>query len=260
MPLKLLGISALVAACVLAGLYVSPTSSNAAVSPGCTVDPSIDSEEQAFLQQINQYRQQNSRGPLKLSTTLNKAAAWKSLDMANNNYVAHDDTPSGRSWIDRIRDCGYTYNAWIGENIAVGNSAAAATFEQWRGSPPHNDNMLGSDYTAIGIGRAYNASSQYKWYWTTEFASYSDGYTPATPPATATPRPPTPTPGPSQTAQPPASEPCADVTNDGTVTVDDILYALTRYMTTNDVADLDNNGIVTIQDILIVIRQYGADC
>lgn len=251
MPIKLLGISALVAACVLAGIYASPRSSNAAVSPGCTVDPSIDSEEQAFLQQINQYRQQNGRGSLKLSTTLNKGAAWKSLDMANNGYVAHDDTPSGRSWIDRIRDCGYTYNAWIGENIAVGNSAAAATFEQWRGSPPHNDNMLGSNYTAIGIGRAYNASSQYKWYWTTEFGSYSDGYSAPT----LTPLPQTPTP-----AQPPASLPCADVTNDGTVAVNDILYVLTKYMTVNNVADLDNNGIVNIQDIVIVVRQYGDDC
>ncbi len=260
MSIKRIGISALLAACLIAGLYATSARTNADASPGCTVDPSIDSEEQAFLQQINQYRQQNNRGPLKLSTTLNKAAAWKSLDMANNGYVAHDDTPSGRSWIDRIRDCGYTYNAWIGENIAVGNSAASVTFEQWRGSSGHNNNMLGSNYSTIGIGRAYNANSQYKWYWTTEFASYSDGYSAPTPPATATPRPPTPTPGPTQTTQPPASLPCADVTNDGSVGVDDVLFVIGRYMTTSAIADLDDNGMVTIQDIVIVVRQYGADC
>lgn len=256
MSFRLLGISALVAACAFTALYATSANTNAGASPGCTVDPSIDSEEQAFLQQINQYRQQNNRGPLKLSTTLNKAAAWKSLDMANNNYVAHDDTPSGRSWIDRIRDCGYTYNAWIGENIAVGNSAASATFSQWRGSPPHNDNMLGANYTTIGIGRAYNGTSQYQWYWTTEFGSYSDGYTAPTP----TPAPQTPTPRPSTPAQPPGSQPCADVTNDGAVGVDDILFVVNRYMTTDAIADLDNNGTVRIQDILIVVQQYGADC
>ncbi len=247
MSIKLLGISALAVACVLAGLYVSPTSSNAAVSPGCTVDPSIDSEEQEFLQQINQYRQQNNRGPLKLSTTLNKAAAWKSLDMANNGYVAHDDTPSGRSWIDRIRDCGYTYNVWIGENIAVGNNSASMTFEQWHGSSGHNDNMLGSNYTTIGIGRAYNVNSQYRWYWTTEFASFSDGYAAPTPSPTATPQPPTP-------------RPCADVTNDGAVGLADILFVVHRYMTTDAIADLDNDGTVHIQDIVIVVQQYGTGC
>jgi len=260
MPTKLLGISTLIAGCILAGVYATFASANAAVSPGCTVDSSVDAEEQAFLQTINQYRQQNNRGPLKLSTTLNKAAAWKSLDMANYNYVAHDDTPSGRSWVDRIRDCGYVYNAWIGENIAVGNGTAAPTFQQWRGSPGHNDNMLGSNYTAIGIGRAYNANSAHGWYWTTEFGSYSDGYSAPTPPATPTLRPPTATPGPSQTSQPPGSTPCADVTSDGSVGTDDILYVINRYMTTNSAADVDNNGMVNIQDILMVVQQYGADC
>ena len=74
-----------------------------------------------------------------------------------------------------------TANAWLGENIAVGNGDAATTFEQWRGSPGHNANMLGVNYTTIGIGRAYNATSQYSWYWTTDFASVSDGYDAATP-------------------------------------------------------------------------------
>ncbi len=258
--MRLLRISALLAGWNLAGLYATFATTDAAVSPGCTIDASIDAEEQAFLQTINQYRQQNNRAPLKLSTTLNKAAAWKSGDMAAYNYVAHDDTPSGRTWVDRIRDCGYVYNAWIGENIAVGNWAAGPTFEQWRGSSGHNANMLGSNYTAIGIGRAYNANSTHGWYWTTEFGSYSDGYSAPTPPPTATPRAPTPTPGPSQTSQPPGSIPCADVTNNGSVGTDDILYVLNRYMTESASADLDNSGMVNIQDILMVVRQYGADC
>jgi uncharacterized protein YkwD len=243
---------------VCAGASYWTATGQAATSPGCTVDASIDSEEQAFLQIINQYRQQNGRQPLKLSTTLNKAAAWKSADMANNNYVAHDDTPSGRTWIQRIRDCGYTYNAWIGENIAVGNGSASLTFEQWRGSPGHNSNMLGSNYTAIGIGRAYNSSSIHGWYWTTEFGSYSDGYSAAAPTPTATPLPATATPQP--TSQPPASLPCADLTGDGIVTVEDIAYVVARYQTTDARADLDRSGLVAVPDILIVVAQYFNRC
>ncbi len=248
MRLKLLGISSLVALSLLTALYSS--SFHASALTNCTVDASIDTQEQEFLRLINQYRQQNGRGALKLSTTLNRAAAWKSQDMAINGYVAHDDTPISRTWLQRIRDCGYGYNAWIGENIAVGNGDAAATFEQWRGSPGHNDNMLGSNYTAIGIGRAYNADSQYGWYWTTEFGSVSDGYTAATP---------TPT-GPTPTAPPPGSLPCADVNDSGVVGVDDIVYVIARYMTNDLSADIDHNGIVGINDILLAVREYGTIC
>jgi len=256
MRLKLLGIGSLAALILVAGLY----SGSAPVSAltNCTVDASIDSEEQAFLTIINQYRAQNHLGALKLSSTLNQSAAWKSQDMAFNGYVAHDDTPINRTWIQRIRDCGYGYNAWIGENIAVGNSSASATFEQWRGSPPHNDNMLGQYYTTIGIGRAYNANSQYKWYWTTEFGSYSDGYTPADPSPTPTPTSTTP---PSETpAPPPASTPCTDVTNDGHVNMQDILYVVNHYRTNDPIADLDGSGMVGVQDIVLVVADYGQTC
>ena len=185
-----------------------------AAGPNCTVDATIDSEELAFLGLINAHRQQNGAGPLQLSNTLNKAAAWKSKHMADNNYFAHDDTPIGRDWVQRVRDCGYTYAVYIGENIAAGNSTAQATFNQWLNSPLHNENMLKTDYTAIGIGRAYNSSSTYDWYWTTDFGGFADGYTP---PATATPtRTPTrtPTATPNGTATPPLP-PATGIDTDG---------------------------------------------
>jgi hypothetical protein len=116
--------------------------------------------------------------------------------------------------------------------------------------------MLGSSFTAIGIGRAYNANSQYKWYWTTQFGSYSDGYTaPAAP--TATPRLATPTPRPSQ---PPASQPCGDVTSDGLVNIQDILFVVSRYMLSDEAADFDGSGEVGIPDVLLVVLQFGQDC
>ncbi len=146
----------------------------AAAAGDCTTDPTLDSEEQLFLQLINNYRAQNGLQPLAISYTLTKASQWKSDDLAANNYFAHDDLT--RTWDQRIRDCGYGYNAWMGENIAAGNSGAQATFDQWRNSPGHNANMLGANYTAIGIGRAYSASSTYRWYWTTDFGSVSDGW------------------------------------------------------------------------------------
>jgi uncharacterized protein YkwD len=146
----------------------------------CTVDATLDAQEKAFLTLINDYRVQNGRMPLTPSFKLSRAAQWKSNDMGVNAYFAHDD-PS-RTWVQRIRDCGYGYNAWLGENIAAGYSTAQTVFEGWRNSPGHNANMLGENYTAIGIGRAVVPGSPYGVYWTTEFGSVSDGWASATAP------------------------------------------------------------------------------
>jgi uncharacterized protein YkwD len=151
----------------------SPPSVEALVN--CNADPSLDSEEREFLRLINVYRNQSGLPPLALSENLNRAAAWKANHMAVHNYFAHDDTPIGRTWGQRIRDCGYTLNTFRGENLAAGNGAAAAAFEQWRNSPGHNANMLSPNFRVIGIGRAYNASSTYDWYWATDFGGASDG-------------------------------------------------------------------------------------
>ena len=182
---------------IAAGTAFAQRSATPAAGAGdCTADPALDSEEQAFLTLINNHRAQNGKGPLAASMTLSKAAQWKSNDMGVNDYFAHDDLT--RSWVDRIRDCGYGYNTYLGENIAAGISSAQSAFDLWKNSPGHNANMLGSNYTAIGIGRAYVSGSPYGWYWSTEFGGYSDGWG-STPTATPTR---TPTRTPTATATP----------------------------------------------------------
>jgi len=145
----------------------------------CTVtatEAGLDTEEQTFLTLINNYRVANGRTALTASYTLTRASAWKSKDMGTLSYFAHDDTPIARSWSQRIRDCGYGFNTYLGENIAAGYTTADAVFNGWKNSPGHNSNMLGSNYTTIGIGRHYVAGSPYGWYWTTDFGGYDDGW------------------------------------------------------------------------------------
>src|SRR5437867_2568938 len=146
---------------------------SSAAAGDCTTDPTLDGEAQTFLTLINSYRAQNGLGPLSASYTLSKASQWKSNDMGVNAYFAHDDL--SRTWVQRIRDCGYGYNAWLGENIAAGVSTAQEAFDLWRNSAGHNANMLNTNYWAVGIGRAYVAGSPFGWYWTTDFGSVSDG-------------------------------------------------------------------------------------
>ena len=198
---KWIALLALLAAGAIGAL--TSTASPTLAGPNCTVDASIDSEEQEFLRLINEHRANNGVGPLELSDTLNKASAWKSKHMADEDYFAHDDIPINRTWVQRLRDCGYTYNTFKGENIAAGFTTAASVFNAWRNSAGHNANMLEDNFVAIGIGRYYNANSTYGWYWTTDFGGFADG---STPPTTATPtstRTPTPAATPTSTPPPP---------------------------------------------------------
>ncbi len=230
--------------------------------PNCSGDASIDTGEAEFLGLINDYRQQNGLSPLTLSDTLNRAAAWKSSDMGANGYFDHDDTSIGRTWMQRLRDCGYTSNTWIGENIAAGNETAAATFDQWRNSPGHNASMLSSSYAAIGIGRAYSAGSLYGWYWTTAFGGVADG-APPTPQPTATP---TPTARPSVTIPLPPSgpaDPNGDVNCVGTTSAVDAALilqmnvALISSLPCLAAGDVDRNGALDAVDAALIL-QYAA--
>jgi uncharacterized protein YkwD len=132
-------------------------------------------KELAFLSLINDYRRSHGLGTLKLTQTLGAASEHHSMSMATHNYFSHDLLYEGITWVQNIRNHGYTYNTALGENIAAGRSSAQGTFDQWRSSSGHNANMLSSNYKAIGIGLVYSSSSTYGYYWTTDFGGYADG-------------------------------------------------------------------------------------
>jgi uncharacterized protein YkwD len=133
----------------------------------------MDSEEIAFFNLINAYRQQNGLSALQLSVALTKSSDWMSTDMATTGNFSHTDT-QGRDPSARMEAFGYDTSYYWGENIAGGNATAQDTFTQWKNSPGHNANMLGASYKVIGIARAYDASSPYGWYWTTDFGGIVD--------------------------------------------------------------------------------------
>src|SRR5690606_22774689 len=103
---------------------------------------------------INNYRAQNGRGALTVSTNLNRAAHWMGNDLGVNRYFSHTDS-LGRSPSQRAMDCDYPSGA--GENLAAGTnwSTAQAAFDAWRNSSGHNANMLNGNYRQIGIARVY---------------------------------------------------------------------------------------------------------
>ena len=136
----------------------------------------LDSEEQALLVLINNHRANNNLGPLSACTSLNRAAQGHSEDMRDQDYFSHTGLDNSTPW-DRACDACYMQGCGpttaMGENIAAGNSGAQATFNQWLNSPPHNANMLGANFTVIGIGRATGGGT-YGSYWTNVFGGNTE--------------------------------------------------------------------------------------
>ncbi len=160
-----------------------------------TAGTSIDSEEQAFIDTLNRYREDNSLPPLLIDPSLQAAADWMSTDLGKNNYFDHTDSKGRDPWT-RMCDFGYCYNTWKGENIAAGYVTAADVFQAWKNSSGHNANMLGANYRVMGLARVYTAGSNFCWYWTNDFGGEVASSSPP-PGPTDTPTPtasPTPTP------------------------------------------------------------------
>jgi uncharacterized protein YkwD len=191
MPRKLAAATALFVGLVI-GILVALAASASATS----ADPQLDSEEQAFVTLINNYRSQSGLGPLSIDWEMQASSDWMSADMGQKGYFSHTDSLGRDPWT-RMCDFGYCYNTWKGENIAAGYTTAQSVFTAWQNSPGHNANMLGANYTAMGISRVYTAGSTYGWYWTNDFGGVNSN---ATPPASATPTTP-----PTLTASPTAS-------------------------------------------------------
>jgi len=137
-----------------------------------SADACLDSEEVKFLGLINDHRQSSGLGPLEVSASLSAAAAYHSVDMAANGYLSHTML-DGTSVSQNMTNFGYQGGAF-GENIAAGMDTAAVAMQTWQNSYDHNANMLNGQFGAIGIGRAYDASSPHGWYWTTIFGDVAD--------------------------------------------------------------------------------------
>jgi uncharacterized protein YkwD len=80
-------------------------------------------------------------------------------------FLSHDDPGTGKSPTDRIRDAGYlpSSNGWCtGENIAWGQSSAAAVVNWWMNSPGHRANILKPEFMHLGVGVTLGALEEWR--------------------------------------------------------------------------------------------------
>ena len=96
---------------------------------------------------------------------LDQAAAAHSLDMATQNYFAHDGL-DGRTPAQRAEAAGYDWRT-IGENIAAGYPSVQAVVDGWMASDGHCANVLNPAFRDIGVACVPGTpASTYGTYWT----------------------------------------------------------------------------------------------
>lgn len=138
-------------------------------NPGNGTTPSVVSQ---VLQLINNERSRAGLQPLRLNVALTQAAQRHSTSMAYQDFFNHTG-PDG-DFVSRIRDAGYRFSA-ASENIAAGQSTAAAAVQNWMTSSGHRNNILNSKFVDTGIGYEYLANDPgrvtYKHYWTQTFGT-----------------------------------------------------------------------------------------
>ena len=106
------------------------------------------------------YRKNAKVGAVKVDATLEKVAQTRAKELVT--LYSHK-RPNGESGLTLIKG-----NVYKGENIAMGQKTCAAVMSAWFNSASHKANMLGKNYTKVGVA-GYEVNGQI--YWVMVFSS-----------------------------------------------------------------------------------------
>lgn len=127
-------------------------------------DSKVTAFEQEVIRLVNEIRAENGLKPLTYDWELARVARFKSQDMKDNRYFAHNSPVYGTPF-QMIKNFGISFRT-AGENIAYGYASPQAVVNGWMNSAGHRANILNASFTRIGVG--YVASGNY---WTQMFIS-----------------------------------------------------------------------------------------
>ncbi|MBV8520233.1 MAG: hypothetical protein JO197_22775 [Acidobacteria bacterium] len=140
---RVLAVAVLVACCVPLSLVAFDTDGPVATPTSAAVA--------AILAAMNRERAARGLAPLRLNERLCAAARDRIDDMFAKRYFAHQ-SPDGIDPFSWVIQHGYRY-LFAGENLATGYSGTSVV-DGWMHSPGHRRNVLGADYTEVGIAVA----------------------------------------------------------------------------------------------------------
>ncbi len=125
----------------------------------------LASYEAEVVRLTNIERKKNGLPALTTNWQLSRVARYKSQDMINKNYFAHN-SPTYGSPFTMMQNFGLKFSS-AGENIAYGQKTPQEVVTAWMNSPGHRANILSPSYTQIGVGAAKKSDGTL--YWTQHF-------------------------------------------------------------------------------------------
>jgi uncharacterized protein YkwD len=107
--------------------------------------------------------------PLALAPLLERAARTHAQDMAQHSLFEHRGS-DGSKPSERVTRAGYRWRT-VAENIAAGARDAQTVVQGWLDSPGHCVNIMGAQYSEMGVAYAVDPKSEAGVYWAQVFAS-----------------------------------------------------------------------------------------
>ncbi|RYH70505.1 MAG: CAP domain-containing protein [Alcaligenaceae bacterium] len=127
--------------------------------------PKTPATDQEIVSLVNIERGKNNAEPLIVSNELQASAQFKADDMANRNYLSHNDpVTNAENGLDKAIEVTNGNCAYVSENIRWGSddmATAKAAIDGWMGSPSHREAMLDPKYSYTGIGLSQNKSGEH---------------------------------------------------------------------------------------------------
>ncbi len=125
--------------------------------------------EELLFQETNSQRARQKLPPLSSNVTLIKVAHDHSQDMLKRNYLSHF-SPEGKSVLDRTQKYAGKVQSNLGENLHTIYSSEGLTdpqaivhqmMEDWMHSSSHKKNIVGKNFTQLGVGCASDGERIY---------------------------------------------------------------------------------------------------
>jgi uncharacterized protein YkwD len=120
--------------------------------------PGGDNSISGMLRRHNEARVGAGAAALSENSLLNQIAQDQAEHMADISDLTHTDADGGLV-TDRADAAGYVW-VLIGENVGYASSGQTV-FSLWMDSPGHKANILNTDFTEIGLGKASSGLSTY---------------------------------------------------------------------------------------------------
>jgi len=152
---------------VLAAPRFEPPAENAARA---TAQRVLELVNAARSEQRRCGRQRMRASPaLTLSDALTRVAAAHAADMAANDYMGHRGS-DGSEASERVTRAGYRWRS-TGENVAAGQPDAETVVQAWLASPGHCANIMGPQFTEMGVAFKAAPQSDLRIVWAQVFAT-----------------------------------------------------------------------------------------